>query len=43
VYKICTAEQTWSNHGPEITTKRTLDTLNLVENAQLMTGAPPGT
>jgi hypothetical protein len=41
--KITTSEHPPSTHGPKMTLKRTLGTLDVIENAQVNTGAPPGT
>jgi hypothetical protein len=41
--KIVTFEHPPSTHGLKIATKQALGTLYIVENAQLSTGAPPGT
>ncbi|GLY80599.1 hypothetical protein Airi01_088660 [Actinoallomurus iriomotensis] len=41
--KIMTSEHPPSTHGPQTVPKRTLGTPDSVENAQLSTGAPPGT
>jgi hypothetical protein len=43
LYKIIANEHTSSTHAPKTGTKRTQGTLKINENAQVRTGAPPGT
>jgi hypothetical protein len=41
--KITASEQPWSSHGFQTAPERTLGVLGLAEDAQVGTGAPPGT